>query len=863
MMSNAIIAYLNAEDASLGTNGIQLPSPSYSGGLKVTHSTLVDSGRSATGRVIGQKVMNRDLVKLSVSWSWLLNSQWNYILDVVYNSEARTGTYNQGFYIWLNYYDPQYNARITREFYPSDRNATVFSLDKDTGQPTAWTNCSIKFIDTGNSEEYIYDATGSTIEYAPADSPIAIAIDGKIDKISSPVAGAFPIMDSEGELVTGSVTPEMVLQNQTDIAENSNEIEQVQSDILANSASIAQNESDIVTLEGVVDTNRLYSDSQYLDLKAKYEAQQIALNASKAELYTDAPILQYGTTEIIGKGYESDDTPIDVSANVVDGKLSMEQKGLTIRNLVRNGDFSGGFVAPWAVQDATHVSTVAGVTTFIAVAKNGRVRQNSGATFVDGNKYFYAVLVKADSSQVKIEIYPQANSPVYTAHTGSGNWELLGVIATGSTGSTNQFNVLDNRSSGWTNVQVAQFRLYNLTALGLDHITDTAILAKLLPYVDGTKAVGKMGIQINGINILDTKAYVNSFKDAPVTRGTLNLQEDSLMITSIASDCFIANYIGVGSVLPIERRKGLINVRRLRGKTIYHRRTIIGLSGTSNEFYSLYDDNFTCLSLVSMDTFSGVRETEITIPKDATYLAIRYGIAYGVQTVKYTDFMISLISTTSLPYEPYQEQLTFLPAIGNSLPNGTADSIKTVADGWEHTKRVYTPEAVLSGVAVNTANYPTAKDGGQWVNELTAGGTEIGVVGTDSTTGAGILRFELATPIVTKYDLPHLTSGKTIHRFAGEEKIALYSTGLTFSENVLSVLSAIKFTAGEMTDITDDATITGDTVTFSGVDATDVVFAQVEHDVDKPLGVLEHTPTVSNTASRLASLEARVSALEV
>jgi len=70
-------------------------------------------------------------------------------------------------------------------------------------------------------------------------------------------------------------------------------------------------------------------------------------------------------------------------------------------------------------------------------------------------------------------------------------------------------------------------------------------------------------------------------------------------------------------------------------------------------------------------------------------------------------------------------------------------------------KRVSTPISVLSGVAVNVTNYPTAKTGGKFAVELTAGGTQIGIIGTDSTSGAGTLRFELATPVTTNL----LTSG--------------------------------------------------------------------------------------------------------
>lgn len=509
--------------------------------------------------------------------------------------------------------------------------------------------------------------------------------------------------------------------------------------------SVAKAIDDAVSpLAEVVDTNRLYSDSQYLELKAQADAQALEIQASRAELYNGYKILQFGSTDIIGKGTKADYSAIDVSANVVDGKLSMEQKGLTIRNIVNGASIAN-----------------LGTVTFATIL----------------NDKYYDTLNK-------------------TIITGDGT-EMSAINSSGAT---------------------ANMAIYHLKAHGLNSITDTAILAQLLPYVDGTKNVGKMGMRVVGKNLFDTSKVIK------------NKIPDSVEASVITFKTFV----GLDTaVIPV--KAGMLisgsDFRNSSGDSLRH---VFVDEDYNNKGFGTLGNN-------------------ITVPDGATYLLNALSpVYYGVARVN--------LGSTALPYEPYQEQLTFLPAIGNSLPNGVADSVKTVADGWEHTKRISTPVSVASGVAVNTTNYPTAKNGGQWVNELTAGGTEIGVVGTDSTTGVGMLRFELATPITTHYDLPLPTSGKTIHRFAGEEKIALYGTGLTFSENVLSVLSAVKFVAGVMTDITSLATITDDTVTFSGVNATDVVYVKVEHDVDRPLGILEHTPAVSNTASRLAAIEAWIAA---
>jgi len=154
-MADLLTMYGSAEEAEGRLNALVLPTPSYNEGLKQTVSTLVNSGRTSEGKVIGQRVLQRDLVKLEVKWNWLLNSQWKNILSTIYTSTGRGSVLTKGFYIWIRYYDMQLGYFITREFYPSDRSAVPFSINKDTGYPNSWVNCTINFIDTGNPTEYI------------------------------------------------------------------------------------------------------------------------------------------------------------------------------------------------------------------------------------------------------------------------------------------------------------------------------------------------------------------------------------------------------------------------------------------------------------------------------------------------------------------------------------------------------------------------------------------------------------------------------------------------------------------------------------------------------------------------------------
>ena len=142
--------YMSQTDAANDTNGMTLPTPAYGSGQQVV-STIVKSGRTASGRVKTRRVMDRNLVKLNFSWPYLKASQWRDILSAI---ETSTATYGTGFYVWIRYYDMETATFKTREFYPSDRTANPFRINPDTKEVKSWINCSINFIDTGNPNEY-------------------------------------------------------------------------------------------------------------------------------------------------------------------------------------------------------------------------------------------------------------------------------------------------------------------------------------------------------------------------------------------------------------------------------------------------------------------------------------------------------------------------------------------------------------------------------------------------------------------------------------------------------------------------------------------------------------------------------------
>jgi len=147
-MANFLTMYASKSDAQLGINALALPAPSYSS-AKQTSSTLVNSGRSAyNGEVYGQRVGTRNLAKIEIVWKYLTSAQWAGIQQKILSGE-------QGFYIWIKYFDMESASFKCRKFYSGDRTATPFKLNQTTKEVTSWLDCTVNFIDTGAEEATI------------------------------------------------------------------------------------------------------------------------------------------------------------------------------------------------------------------------------------------------------------------------------------------------------------------------------------------------------------------------------------------------------------------------------------------------------------------------------------------------------------------------------------------------------------------------------------------------------------------------------------------------------------------------------------------------------------------------------------
>ena len=116
-------------------NDIRLPAPDK--GLKVLRQQLVDSGRSASGQVLAQKINRRIMKWDSLKWSHLSAEEWSSILQEIEKFEGV-----------LKIWDARTRDFITVRVYWGDAEEEPHEVAAD-GTVLSYRNCKCNLIDMG------------------------------------------------------------------------------------------------------------------------------------------------------------------------------------------------------------------------------------------------------------------------------------------------------------------------------------------------------------------------------------------------------------------------------------------------------------------------------------------------------------------------------------------------------------------------------------------------------------------------------------------------------------------------------------------------------------------------------------------
>lgn len=119
--------------ALVSVGGYDLPEPST---YNAVTSTIVDSARNVSGYVVGS-VVRPDVAKIELSWKYLTAQQWANVLS----------RFTASFYNDVRFLNQATNAYETRSMYVSDRNASMWRRDPETGEVMGYTGCSLSLVE--------------------------------------------------------------------------------------------------------------------------------------------------------------------------------------------------------------------------------------------------------------------------------------------------------------------------------------------------------------------------------------------------------------------------------------------------------------------------------------------------------------------------------------------------------------------------------------------------------------------------------------------------------------------------------------------------------------------------------------------
>lgn len=120
-------------EALVTIGGYNLPEPST---YNAVTSTIVDSARNVAGYVVGS-VVRSDVAKIELTWRYLTAEQWATILSL----------FTYSFYNSVRFLNQATNTYDIRTMYVSDRNASMWRRDPDTGAVMGYTGCSLSLVE--------------------------------------------------------------------------------------------------------------------------------------------------------------------------------------------------------------------------------------------------------------------------------------------------------------------------------------------------------------------------------------------------------------------------------------------------------------------------------------------------------------------------------------------------------------------------------------------------------------------------------------------------------------------------------------------------------------------------------------------
>ena len=525
---------------------------------------------------------------------------------------------------------------------------------------------------------------------------------------------------------------------------------------------------------------------------------------------------------------------LSLPKNAANGQVSAILKGLTVTNLIKNGNFANGF-SNWLTPDLVSYSIEGNAAKFLADNRfDALIQVFSKDQIIDGHIYYAFGEIKCDEG-ASLRFNLQERSSSYkvlgsVSITATGNFQRYSFITPPVSKSAGNYviwyQVWDNRESGFTPIYIRNMGLIDLTAtFGAGNEPTKEQCDQIFTnWFDGTKStVGACRIKSVGKNLVD----IENFKYFVNNPNASIVYEDGIKCWKLKRTYENFRVPIFDRCLPNTQYTLKINAKRLNIPDI---------------FITVYYEDGTSLNhAISSGEFG---YSIITTRQGKTVKSINFNASSnGTAYIGIDGFQIEE-GDTATEYEPYKESVAYITAkdeegkiaeLRSSLPNGIKDEIR-VSEG-KLIKRIGEKTNVASGAVIN---YADMADNGTYYAWNDDGETETGVKGDTLGIDATTLIYQLAEPEIIPIQVSgsltsHPNGTVFIEPFVADAGIYTDKMSVLHQDlpiKALEKISKVDFETGVETELDPaQAIIAADKLSFTHPDLTsgDIVFFVYEH----------------------------------
>lgn len=436
----------------------------------------------------------------------------------------------------------------------------------------------------------------------------------------------------------------------------------------------------------------------------KWEQRIIQIENNTKEAQTTPEIYNVSDIFTVGVGTDSEGNPLDYSESVVKGQVSsVEVKGLTATNIIKNGNFLDG-TSGWGAHDDSATLSVSNntlIATGTGNSANVLCHQGFNANILQtGHKYYVRAILRVTNSEctgIMIQFRSSALLEVASQPSPVQNqwYTLSGIITALGTYTTPYVRIMasypDAATAAEKVTEVREVIAIDLTVHGLENKTKEE-LDRMFPYYwNGTKSTVCAGrIRSVGKNLYKEPKSLSDLRHK-TTNSVVTFYEDYTEFGQKGT-------FGIAYSKPIKLKPNTLYTLSVDGvKTSTHGRVQV-----RDDLGSGLGNGVLLGQCIIPTTRARVSGTFTTPPNGIVYIWYYTNADETVGSMKIYSVQIEEGSRTT-PYESYQESTQYVvakdPVTGEilklrSLPNGTKDEI-TVNEG-KLIKRI-SDELVLNG----------------------------------------------------------------------------------------------------------------------------------------------------------------------